>query len=770
MPKALAVSARHKAIHRFSYVDPVTYTTPDTRRIDAKFTLMGIGDDLIGIIDSETVGKRVRVKNTSGGAWAAGTLLRPAGALTPRTTAVASNNPAAGTSVVINVAATFEVGQIVAITSNGATDYAVVTAISAGVSVTVDILFYSHTAPTVTAEAAYEAVAADADTNTSAEWVTTASVADAAYAWVYDCFEVTGFDTTAGAAEALVYLSATAGGWTTTAPTGADQFVQVVGVVKESHATTGKILFFPGNKRILKFGTSFYQAKSILATSVGSGAAVSGKVLVADGSGGADWTGDSYNDEMAQDAVGTILTDSATIDFTYSDATPSITAIVIDDSITDTKLRNSTALSVIGRSANSTGDPADIAAANDGEALIRIGTTLGFNNFSALTEIDVALDDVLPLADTSASNANKKISVNRLLGLPGICDGRLTLTTATPVTTSDATSTTVYFTPYNGNKISLYDGTRWKLYTFTEISLTVTPTSPLASELVDVGAGSPTTMSAISSTANLAVGDLLLVAALPLPVPTYIASITDAVSLVTTTDGAGIVNSTAQFYDSMYDVFVYDNAGTLTLEQLAWTSNTARATAITLQDGVWVKSGATTRRYLGTFKIISATQTCDTSARRFLWNCYHRVPRFLSVVDTTDNWTYATQAWRQARGQSASRVEYICGLAEDSVQARVIGACYFGSGASSSSGMGHNGVGIDSKTVNSAQQRWGYAVGTSVNVVFTLSAQYCGIPGLGYHAVNWIEYGGNNGTSDVTFFGDNGGALLQTGLQAEVMA
>lgn len=45
----------------------------------------------------------------------------------------------------------------------------------------------------------------------------------------------------------------------------------------------------------------------------------------------------AYTDEQAQDAVGGILVDSATIDLTYADATPSITAIVIDASITPAK-------------------------------------------------------------------------------------------------------------------------------------------------------------------------------------------------------------------------------------------------------------------------------------------------------------------------------------------------------------------------------------------------------------------------------------------------
>lgn len=56
--------------------------------------------------------------------------------------------------------------------------------------------------------------------------------------------------------------------------------------------------------------------------------------------GAGQWTAAAagYTDEQAQDAVGTILVDSATIDFTYDDGTPSITAIVIDGSITNTKV------------------------------------------------------------------------------------------------------------------------------------------------------------------------------------------------------------------------------------------------------------------------------------------------------------------------------------------------------------------------------------------------------------------------------------------------
>ena len=48
--------------------------------------------------------------------------------------------------------------------------------------------------------------------------------------------------------------------------------------------------------------------------------------------------GPTYTDEQAQDAIGAMLLDTATIDLTYTDATPSLSASVIDGSITEAKL------------------------------------------------------------------------------------------------------------------------------------------------------------------------------------------------------------------------------------------------------------------------------------------------------------------------------------------------------------------------------------------------------------------------------------------------
>lgn len=72
-----------------------------------------------------------------------------------------------------------------------------------------------------------------------------------------------------------------------------------------------------------------------------------------------------YDDEQAQDAVGNILVDTATIDFTYADATPSITAAVKADSVDNTLLANMADGTVkMRRLGAGAGDPTDTTLAN----------------------------------------------------------------------------------------------------------------------------------------------------------------------------------------------------------------------------------------------------------------------------------------------------------------------------------------------------------------------------------------------------------------------
>jgi len=187
-----------------------------------------------------------------------------------------------------------------------------------------------------------------------------------------------------------------------------------------------------------------------------------------------------------------------------------------------------------------------------------------------------------------------------------------------------------------------------------------------------------------------------------------------------------------------YDVFCYDNAGTPTLEFLAWTNDTTRATALVYQDGVLVKSGATTRRYLGTFYTTSTTQTEDSQANRYLWNYYNRVQRSMKRYESTASWTYTTATFRQANGSASNQLNYVVGVAEDEISARVLATA-----TGSTSAYCSVGIGVDSTTVNSGTACWAGLNGQGANPV----ADYSGVPGVGRHYLAWLEYSAAVGTT-----------------------
>ena len=208
-----------------------------------------------------------------------------------------------------------------------------------------------------------------------------------------------------------------------------------------------------------------------------------------------------------------------------------------------------------------------------------------------------------------------------------------------------------------------------------------------------------------------------------------------------------------------YDVFVYDNAGTLTLDLVAWSSDTARATALVRQDGVYVKSGATARRYVGTLRTNGTSgQTEDSAAKRFLWNYYNRVLRkMLSADEPANTYAYTTAAWREQNANTANRLEFVIGVAEDTVRARNIGE------GSTTTAAFHIGVGEDSTTVNSADRMGGVNNAGGVSLI----AEYSSPMSAGYHYLAALEYGGTG----VTMQGDNNiPDRVQAGIIGEIWA
>lgn len=78
------------------------------------------------------------------------------------------------------------------------------------------------------------------------------------------------------------------------------------------------------------------------------------------------------------------------------------TTTIANNAVTDAKLRDSAAVSVIGRAANSTGDPADIAAGSNGQILGRRSNALTFAQVTLTSEVT----GTLPIANGGTSNTS----------------------------------------------------------------------------------------------------------------------------------------------------------------------------------------------------------------------------------------------------------------------------------------------------------------------------------------------------------------------------
>jgi Putative phage tail protein len=217
--------------------------------------------------------------------------------------------------------------------------------------------------------------------------------------------------------------------------------------------------------------------------------------------------------------------------------------------------------------------------------------------------------------------------------------------------------------------------------------------------------------------------------------------------------------------NTVYDIFAFDSAGTVTLEAVAWSSATARATALARQDGVYVKSGDATRRYVGTISTTATAGQCEDSfVKRYVWNVQNRVPRLVRRFETATSWTYAVQnTYRQANANSINQVGVVVGLLETPIQLTV---------SVSGTHTGTNGaigvaIGEDSTTTpvaNSALPQQGgaptvrHAATVTVAVLPTM---------IGRHAYTWLEIMYTSGTA--TFYND-AAIQFRSGLVGTVLA
>jgi hypothetical protein len=230
----------------------------------------------------------------------------------------------------------------------------------------------------------------------------------------------------------------------------------------------------------------------------------------------------------------------------------------------------------------------------------------------------------------------------------GAPQGRLTLQSATPVmTTTQSAKTTIYYSPYIGNQIGLFDGTNFVMTTFIELSVATTDTTKNPAAI-----------------------------------------------------GANKVN----------DWFVWNDAGTIRLGHGPdWTSDTVRSagTALVRVNGIWLNNASITNGpaaqrgiYVGTTRSNASSQlnwTLGTSASgggaavMAVWNAYNRVNCSTVVKDNNDSWTCPASTNRSFDNSNGNRVSLVVGLQEDWITASMISLTDgWNSGGPHGVGIGYN--------------------------------------------------------------------------------
>ena len=134
-----------------------------------------------------------------------------------------------------------------------------------------------------------------------------------------------------------------------------------------------------------------------------------------------------------------------------------------------------------------------------GTKTFSLGASAPFVVLSGSAKVDYLDADLLDGQEgtyyNDAANLTGQVptaSLQNAMGLGTVC-GRLTLTTALPVTTADVTAaTTLYYALYKGNRIALYTGSAWQLFTIAELSIAVpATTAQMYDVFVDYNAGTP---------------------------------------------------------------------------------------------------------------------------------------------------------------------------------------------------------------------------------------------------------------------------------------
>jgi hypothetical protein len=212
----------------------------------------------------------------------------------------------------------------------------------------------------------------------------------------------------------------------------------------------------------------------------------------------------------------------------------------------------------------------------------------------------------------------------------------------------------------------------------------------------------------------------------------------------------------------LYDVFLYDNSGTLAMEFVQWTNRTTRATSVVADTDtrILTKNGDATRAYVGTMGAsISSQSTSDFAGTRWIYNFYNQVRKpFYTNFAGAGNWTVTNRStYAMVKGSTAPTLSFVYGMGGPRPEFHIQVRCYISAGSTGTASIGL-AIGPNASTTTvSAPSIIGVNATTTEQTI--MAHDNVTTPTVGLNDVNWLEAGPSSGTA--TFLGtsalpDNG--------------